>query len=86
LGKSPFAKRASGFLHFLKNMRNSHLEKSKRNQRIRRFLAAGWTQTKIAEEYNISVQRVNNLVARFRLRRLKSQATLNSAVLILQTE
>ena len=51
-------------------MHNSHLEKSKRNQRIRRFLAAGWTQTKIAEEYNISVQRVNNLIIRFISRRL----------------
>lgn len=52
-------------MYYLKNMRNTHLEKSERNQRIRRLLAAGWTQTKIAEEYNISVQRVNDLIIRF---------------------
>jgi len=37
-------------------MHNSHLEKSKRNQRIRRLLAAGWTQTKVAEEYSIKAR------------------------------
>ncbi len=51
-------------------MKNSHLEKLKRNQRIRQLLATGWTQSKIAEEYNISVQRVNDLVAKFTSRRL----------------
>ena len=51
-------------------MHNSHLEKSKRNQQIRQLLAAGWTQSEVAEKYNISVQRVNDLVARFISRRL----------------
>lgn len=51
-------------------MHNSHLEKSKRNQQIRQLLAAGRTQSEIAIKYNISVQRVNDLVARFISRRL----------------
>ena len=62
-------------------MKNSHLEKSERNQRIRRLLATGWTQTKVAEEYSISVQRVNDLVARFTSRRLLKK-TKNGFVIL----
>ena len=46
-------------------MRNAHLEKSDRNQRIRKLLTGGRTQTEVAREFNISVQRVNDLVAKF---------------------
>ena len=70
MGIEPYLFEIDRVFVFLKNMRNSHLEKSKRNQRIRRLLAAGWTQTMVAEEYSISVQRVNDLVARFISRRL----------------
>jgi len=54
-----------GVLYYQKNMRNSHLEKLDRNQRIKELLASGWSQTKVAKEYNISVQRVNDLVRKW---------------------
>ena len=43
-------------------MKNSHLEKSERNQRIRELLTKDWSQPKIAEAFGITVQRVNDLV------------------------
>jgi len=46
-------------------MKNSHLEKSKRNQQIRRLLAGGRTQAEIAREFNITVQRLNQLVQKW---------------------
>ena len=46
-------------------MRNAHLEKLDRNQRIRRLLADGRTQTEVAKEFNITVQRVNDLVQKW---------------------
>lgn len=47
------------------NMKNSHLEKSERNQRIRELLAKSWSQPKIAEAFGITVQRVNDLVQKW---------------------
>ena len=46
-------------------MKNKHLEKTERNQRIRDLLVDGWTQTQVAREYNVTVQRVSMLVDRF---------------------
>ena len=47
------------------NMRNSHLEKSKRNQQIKKLLASGRTQAEVAREFNITVQRLNQLVQKW---------------------
>ena len=47
------------------NMKNSHLEKSERNQRIRELLAKSWSQPKIAKAFGITVQRVNDLVQKW---------------------
>ena len=46
-------------------MKNSHLEKSERNQRIRELLTKDWSQPKIAEAFGITVQRVNDLVQKW---------------------
>lgn len=46
-------------------MRNSHLEKSKRNQQIRELLASGKSQVEIAREFNITPQRLNQLVQKW---------------------
>ncbi len=51
-------------------MKNHHLAKTDRNQRIMKLLASGWTQTQIAKEFNITVQRVNDLVQKWMWRRL----------------
>lgn len=45
-------------------MKNSHLAKSERNQGIIKLLVRGWTQANIATEFNLSIQRVNDLVAK----------------------
>lgn len=44
---------------------NKHLEKTERNERIRELLVSGWSQSQVAREYNVTVQRVNMLVDRF---------------------
>lgn len=46
-------------------MRNSHLEKSKRNQQIRKLLASGKSQAEIAREFNITPQRLGQLVEKW---------------------
>jgi len=46
-------------------MRNSHLEKSKRNQQIRKLLASGRTQAEVAKRFRISGQRLNQLVQKW---------------------
>ncbi len=46
-------------------MKNSHLEKSERNKIIREFLVSGRSQSQVARECGITVQRVNMLVDRF---------------------
>jgi len=46
-------------------MRNSHLEKSKRNQQIRKLLAEGKTQAEIAKRFRVSGQRLNQLVQKW---------------------
>ncbi|MBI1755028.1 hypothetical protein HYR65_01965, partial [Candidatus Azambacteria bacterium] len=46
-------------------MKNSHLEKSKRNQQIRKLLTGGRTQAEVAREFNITVQRLNQLVQKW---------------------
>ena len=49
----------------LKKVKNSHLAKSKRNQRIKRLLVNGWKQAEVAKEFNITVQRINDLVQKW---------------------
>ncbi len=51
-------------------MKNHHLAKTDRNQRIMKLLASGWTQTQIAKEFNITAQRVNDLVQKWMWRGL----------------
>lgn len=46
-------------------VKNSHLAKSERNQRIKRLLAKGWKQAEVAKEFNITVQRINDLVQKW---------------------
>ena len=46
-------------------MKNSHLEKSKRNQQIRKLLASGKSQAEIAREFNVTPQRLNQLVQKW---------------------
>ena len=46
-------------------MKNSHLEKSKRNQQIRILLASGKSQAEIAKEFNITPQRLGQLVQKW---------------------
>jgi transposase-like protein len=48
-----------------RNMKNSHLEKSNRNQRIRKLLASGTSQAEVAREFNITPQRLNQLVQKW---------------------
>ncbi len=48
-----------------KNMKNSHLEKSKRNQQIRKLLASGKSQAEVAREFNITPQRLGQLVQKW---------------------
>ncbi len=46
-------------------MKNSHLEKSKRNQQIRELLASGKSQAEIARRFNITPQRLGQLVQKW---------------------
>ena len=46
-------------------MRNSHLEKSKRNQQIRKLLASGKSQAEVSREFNITPQRLSQLVQKW---------------------
>ena len=46
-------------------MKNSHLEKSERNQQIRKLLASGKSQVEIAKEFNITPQRLGQLVQKW---------------------
>ena len=46
-------------------MKNSHLEKSERNQQIRILLASGKSQAEIAKEFNITPQRLGQLVQKW---------------------
>jgi transposase-like protein len=46
-------------------MRNTHLEKSKRNGQIRKMLASGTSQAEVAREFNITPQRLNQLVQKW---------------------
>ena len=46
-------------------MKNSHLEKSERNQQIRKLLASGKSQIEIAKEFNITPQRLGQLVQKW---------------------
>jgi len=46
-------------------MKNSHLEKTERNKIIRDLLVNGYSQSQVARECGITVQRVNMLVDRF---------------------
>jgi len=46
-------------------MRNSHLEKSKRNSQIRELLASGKSQAEIAKRFGITPQRLNQLVQKW---------------------
>ena len=46
-------------------MKNSHLEKSKRNQQIRKLLASGKTQAEVAKRFQVSGQRLNQLVQKW---------------------
>ena len=46
-------------------MKNSHLEKSKRNQQIRILLVSGKSQAEIAREFNITPQRLGQLVQKW---------------------
>lgn len=46
-------------------MRNSHLEKSKRNRQIRKLLASGKSQAEIAKRFRISGQRLNQLAQKW---------------------
>lgn len=46
-------------------MKNSHLEKSKRNQQIRKLLTSGKSQAEIAREFNITPQRLGQLVEKW---------------------
>ena len=46
-------------------MKNSHLEKSKRNQQIRILLVSGKSQAEIAKEFNITPQRLGQLVQKW---------------------
>jgi transposase-like protein len=46
-------------------MKNSHLTKSKRNQQIRKLLASGVSQAEVAREFNITPQRLNQLVQKW---------------------
>lgn len=51
-------------------MKNNHLEKTDRNQKIRELLIKGWTQGQVAREFNITIQRVNDLVQKWMWRGL----------------
>ena len=46
-------------------MKNSHLEKSERNQQIRKLLVSGKSQVEIAKEFNITPQRLGQLVQKW---------------------
>ena len=46
-------------------MKNSHLEKSERNQQIRILLVSGKSQAEIAREFNITPQRLGQLVEKW---------------------
>lgn len=46
-------------------MKNSHLEKSERNQQIRKLLASGKTQAEVAKRFQVSGQRLNQLVQKW---------------------
>ena len=46
-------------------MKNSHLEKSKRNQQIRELLTSGRSQAEIAKRFNITPQRLGQLVQKW---------------------
>ena len=46
-------------------MKNSHLEKSERNQQIRILLTSGKSQAEIAKEFNITPQRLGQLVQKW---------------------
>lgn len=48
-----------------KDMKNSHLEKSKRNGQIRKLLASGVSQAEVAREFNITPQRLHQLVQKW---------------------
>ena len=48
-----------------KNMKNKHSEKTKRNQQIRILLASGKSQAEIAKEFNITPQRLGQLVQKW---------------------
>lgn len=47
-------------------MKNSHLTKSDRNQQIRKLLASGKSQAEIAREFNITPQRLGQLVEKWK--------------------
>ena len=46
-------------------MKNSHLAKSERNQQIRKLLASGKSQAEVAREFNITPQRLGQLVQKW---------------------
>ena len=46
-------------------MKNSHLEKSKRNQQIRILLASGKSQAEIAKEFGIPADQQSKVFSKF---------------------
>lgn len=46
-------------------MKNAHLAKSDRNKEMIKQLASGRTQSQVAKEFNITAQRVNDLVQKW---------------------
>ena len=52
------------------NMKNSHLAKSERNQQIRKLLASGKSQAEVAREFNITPQRLGQLVQKWEWQQL----------------
>ncbi len=48
-----------------KNMKNAHLAKSDRNERMIKQLASGRPQSEVAKEFNVTAQRVNGLVQKW---------------------
>ncbi len=51
-------------------MKNTHLAKNERNNKIKELRKKGWSQKRIANEYNISIQRVSEILKRFKIKKL----------------
>ncbi len=62
-------------------MKNSHLEKSKRNQQIRELLANGKSQAEIARRFNITPQRLGQLVQKWEWQQLLERNEQGFAIL-----